>query len=118
MDACDRVIKHLCSVGLLCYKPGIAKGKCVAPYVVVRGGGSYAQGMSGATSIGYRIVTLYCFVPREQGDLAELVRRTKEAMRSLGRQLRPTGNEGPEMLEQDYDARSQSIEYRVLRAQM
>ena len=38
-------------------------------------------------------------------------------MRALGGQLRPTGNEGPEMIEQDYDARSQSIEYRVLRAQ-
>lgn len=118
MDACDRAIEHLRSVGLMCYKPGIARGKCCTPYVVVRGGGSYAQGMSGAASIGYRIVTLYCFVPREHGDLAELVRRTKEAMRSLGSQLRPTGNEGPEILEQDYDARSQSIEYRVLRAQM
>lgn len=118
MDACDRAIEHLRSAGLLCYRPGIAKGKCAAPYVVVRGGGSYAQGMSGAASIGYRIVTLYCFVPREEGDLAALVRRVKDAMRALGGQLRPTGNEGPEMLEQDYDARSQSIEYRVLRAQM
>lgn len=118
MDACDRVIEHLRSIGLACYKPGIAKGKCAVPYVVVRGGGSYAQGMSGASSIGYRIVTLYCFVPRETGDLADFVLRTKEAMRSLGGQLRSTGNEGPEMIEQDYDARSQSIEYRVLRAQL
>lgn len=117
MDACDRTIEYLRSCGMLCYKPGIAKGKCSAPYVVVRGGGSYAQGMNGAVSIGYRIVTLYCFVPREKGDLAELVCRVKDAMRALGGQLRPTGNEGPEMIEQDYDARSQSIEYRVLRAQ-
>ena len=42
---------------------------------------------------------------------------TADAMRALGGQLRPTGNEGPEMFEQDYDARSQSIEYRVLRTQ-
>ena len=118
MDACDRVLEHLNSIGLLCYKPGIAKGKCVAPYVVVRGGGSYAQGMSGRASIGYRIVTLYCYVPRETGDLAQWVKRTMDAMRSLGDQLRPTGNEGPEMIEQDYDARIQSIEYRVLRAQL
>lgn len=118
MDACERVIAHLQSRGLLCYRPGIAKGPCRAPYVVVRGGGSYAQGMSGAASIGYRIVTLYCFVPREGGDLAALVRRTKEAMRPLGGQLRPTGNEGPEMIEDDYDARSQTIEYRVLRAEL
>lgn len=117
MDACDRVREHLTDCGLLCYRPGIAKGKCAAPYVVVRGGGSYAQGMSGAASIGYRIVTLYCFVPLERGDLAALVKRTKDAMRGIGGQLRPTGNEGPEMIEQDYDARSQSIEYRVLRAQ-
>ena len=57
MDACDRTIEYLRSCGMLCYKPGIAKGKCAAPYVVVRGGGSYAQGMSEAASIGYRIVT-------------------------------------------------------------
>lgn len=118
MDACDRVIGHLQSQGLLCYKPGIAKGACRAPYVVVRGGGSYAQGMSGSVGIGYRIVTLYCFVPREGGDLAALVAKTKAAMKELKTLTRPTGNEGPEMIEQDYDARSQSIEYRVLRAQM
>ena len=117
MDACDRVREHLTDCGLLCYRPGIVKGKCAAPYVVVRGGGSYAQGMSGAASIDYRIVPLYCCVPLEQGALEALVKRTKDAMRGISGQLRPTGNEGPEMIEQDYDARSQSIEYRVLRAQ-
>ena len=48
------------------------------------------------------IGSLHCiaFVPREKGDLAELVCRVKDAMRALGGQLRPTGNEGPEMIEQ------------------
>ncbi len=118
MDACDRAREHLQAQGLLCYKPGIAKGKCHAPDVVVRGGGSYARGMSGGAGIGYRIVTLYCFVPRESGDLAALVSRTKAAMKALKDQIRPTGNEGPEMIEDDYDARSQTIEYRVLRAEL
>lgn len=103
---------------MLCYKPGIAQGACKAPYVVVRGGGAYARGASGSASIGYRIVTLYCFVPRVSGDLAALVARVKAAMRELGGQLRPTGNEGPEMIEDNYDARSQTIEYMVLRAEL
>ncbi|MDO5300843.1 MAG: hypothetical protein Q4F18_15550 [Clostridia bacterium] len=118
MDACDRTREYLQSQGLLCYKPGIARGKCRAPYVVVRGGGSYAQNMSGSVGIGYRIVTLYCFVPREDGDLAALVKKTKAAMQGLKTQLMPTGNEGPEMIEDDYDARSQTLEYRVLRAEL
>jgi len=37
-------------------------------------------------------------------------------MRGLKSQLRPTGNEGIEMLEEDFDARSQSLEYQALRA--
>lgn len=117
MDACDRALEHLKEQGLRCYRPGVAAGPCRAPYIVVRGGGSYAQGMSGGTAIGYRIVTLYCFVPRAGGDLAALVAEAKAAMKALRAQLTPTGNEGPEMIEQDYDARSQSIEYRVMRAE-
>ena len=34
MDASDRTIEYLRSCGILCYKPGIAKGKCSAPYVM------------------------------------------------------------------------------------
>mgnify|MGYP000840906499 FL=1 len=37
-------------------------------------------------------------------------------MRELKSQLRPTGNEGIEMLEEDFDARSQTLEYQALRA--
>ena len=117
MDACERVIEHMKEQGLVCYHPGVKLGTCKTPYVVVRGGGSYAQGMSGGTSIGYRIVTVYCYVPRENGNLAALVAEAKAAMKALRSQLMPTGNEGPEMIEQDYDARSQSIEYRVMRAE-
>lgn len=117
MDAVDRTREHLQGEGLLCYKTGIAQGPCKTPYVVVRGGGAYARGASGSASIGYRIVTLYCFVPRAGGDLAALVAQVKAAMRELRGQLRPTGNEGPEMLEDNYDARSQTIEYIVLRAE-
>lgn len=116
MDACDRAMAQLTQSGLRCYSPGVATGPCRAPYVVVRGGGAYARGLSGAAGLGYRIVTLYCFVPRVGGDLTGLVARAKAAMRALHGQLRPTGNEGPEMLEQEYDARSQTIEYQALRA--
>ena len=118
MDACDRAREHLRDRGLRCYRPGVKLGACKAPYVVVRGGGAYAQGMSGAASIGYRIVTLYCFVPREGGDLAALTAAAKEAMRDLRAQMMPTGNEGPEMIEEAYDARSQTIEYRCMRAEL
>ena len=117
MDACERIREHLSGCGLLSYAPGIAKGPCRAPYVVVRGAGSYAHGVSASMSIGRRMVTLYCFVPREGGNLAQLVARVKQAMKGLGTLARSTGNEGPEMLEQEYDARSQSVEYQVLRAE-
>ena len=72
--------------------------------------------MSGAAGIGYRTVTLYCFVPRVSGDLSAFVAEVKQAMRALKTQLRPTGNEGIEMLEEDFDARSQTLEYQALRA--
>lgn len=116
MDACQRAMEHLTASGILTYKPGVATGKCRAPYVVVRGGGAYARGMSGAAGIGYRTVTLYCFVPRVGGDLPAFVAEVRQAMRGLKSQLRPTGNEGIEMLEEDFDARSQSLEYQALRA--
>lgn len=118
MDAVDRVREHLQNSGLPCYKPGIAQGKCALPYVVVRGGGAYARGTSAGGHVGYRVVTLYCFVPRASGDLTALVAQAKDAMRELRGQLRPTGNEGPEMIEDNYDARSQTIEYMVLRAEL
>lgn len=118
MDAQTRTLEHLKAQGLAAYLPGIQIGKCQAPYVVVRGGGSYARGMAGSAGVGYRIVTLYCFVPRVGGDLPALVKAAKAAMRALRDQLAPTGNEGTEMLEPDYDARSQTIEYRVLRAEI
>ena len=101
MDACQRAMEHLTASGILTYKPGVATGKCRAPYVVVRGGGAYARGMSGAAGIGYRTVTLYCFVPRVGGDLPAFVAEVRQAMRGLKSQLRPTGNEGIEMLEED-----------------
>ena len=107
MDACQRTMEHLTASGILTYKPGVATGKCRAPYVV---------GMSGAAGIGYRTVTLYCFVPRVGGDLPAFVAEVRRIMRGLKSQLRPTGNEGIEMLEEDFDARSQSLEYQALRA--
>lgn len=116
MDACQRAMEHLTASGILTYKPGVATGKCRAPYVVVRGGGAYARGMSGAAGIGYRTVTLYCFVPRVGGDLSAFVAEVRQIMRGLKSQLRPTGNEGIEMLEEDFDARSQTLEYQALRA--
>ena len=129
MDACQRAMEHLTASGILTYKPGVATGKCRAPYVVVRGGGAYARGISGAAipfpcltmpsgaaGIGYRTVTLYCFVPRVGGDLPAFVAEVRRIMRGLKSQLRPTGNEGIEMLEEDFDARSQSLEYQALRA--
>ena len=83
MDACQRAMEHLTASGILTYKPGVATGKCRAPYVVVRGGGAYARGMSGAAGIGYRTVTLYCFVPRVGGDLPAFVAEIRQAMRGL-----------------------------------
>ena len=88
MDACQRTMEHLTASGILTYKPGVATGKCRAPYVVVRGGGAYARGMSGAVGIGYRTVTLYCFVPRVGGDLPAFVAEVRQAMRGLKSQLR------------------------------
>ena len=108
MEATARALEHLRERGIMAYRPGVAKGKCRAPYVVVRGGGC-AQGR--------QIVTLYCFVPREGGALAEFAAQVKGEMRALRAQLRPTGNEGAEMTEEQYDARSMAIEYRAMRAE-
>ena len=51
MDACERIREHLSGCGLLSYAPGIAKGPCRAPYVVVRGAGSYRQGKKGESEL-------------------------------------------------------------------
>lgn len=108
MEATARALEHLRTQGVAAYRPGVAKGKCREPYVVVRGGGSVQ---------GRQIVTLYCFVPREDGDLAGFAARVKREMRALCGQLRPTGAEGPEMTEETYDARSMTVEYRAMRAE-
>lgn len=55
-------------------------------------------------------------MPRVGGDLPAFVAEVRRIMRGLKSQLRPTGNEGIEMLEEDFDARSQSLEYQALRA--
>lgn len=108
MEATARALEHLRAQGIAAYRPGVAVGRCRAPYVVVRGGGS---------TQGRQIVTLYCFVPREGGALAEFAAQVKAEMAALTDQLRPTGNEGPEMTEAAYDARSMTVEYRAMRAQ-
>lgn len=52
----------------------------------------------------------------ERPDLSAFVAEVRRIMRELKSQLRPTGNEGIEMLEEDFDARSQTLEYQALRA--
>lgn len=105
MDACQRTMEHLTASGILTYKPGVATGKCRAPYVVVRGGGAYARGMSGAG--GNRLsdgdALLLCAARGQRP--AAFVAEVRRIMRGLKSQLRPTGNEGIEMLEEDFDAR-------------
>ena len=54
--------------------------------------------------------------PRFAGDLSAFVAEVRQTMRGLKSQLRPTGNEGIEMLEEAFDARSQTLEYQALRA--
>lgn len=110
MDASQRALARLAACGIPAHRPGVRTGPCRTPYVVVRGGGSYALGRGARAGL----VTLYCYVPRGSDGLSALAERVRAAMRPLSGQLVPTGNEGPETLEPDFDARSLSIEYRAM----
>lgn len=114
MDGVERIRSVLKADGLLVYDPGNHPDKCKAPYVVVRQMGTYASIQSRLT--GYTLAQVYVYVPLDAyGQLTGLAARVKQLLAPLHRQLRPTGHESPDMIEEEYRAHSRSIEYQILK---
>ena len=114
MEAYERARQHLIGLGYLVYAPGQHTGRCEAAYVVLRKGST--SRMIESRHVGYDLLDVNCYVPLDQyAELAAMVRGVKGHMRALRAQLRPTGYETPDVIEDQYRAHSRSIEYQVYR---
>jgi len=99
------------------YAPGQYVGRCAQPYAVLRLGGTYptAQG----ARLRYTLMQVYCYAPLGEAApqrLDAFARQVKAALRGMRNQARPTGQEGPDTLEEAYRALSRRLEYQVLLA--
>ena len=114
MDALEKIRETLQDADYLVYEPGQAPNACNAPYVVVRGGGTYP--FAGSNKTGYTLANVTVYVPLDQYDqLATMTAQVQTLLTPLYNQARPTGNIGPDIIEEEYQAHSKSLEYMILK---
>lgn len=114
MDALQVAQATLRAEGFSVYDPGEFAGVCKAPYVVLRYSGTYAS--FAGNKVGSSVIEAHCFVPlTEYAKLAPYKASVKATLRRLQHQLKPTGHESNDGIEQAYKAHSAYIEYQVLK---
>lgn len=116
MRAQERARTLLMDAQIPVYEPGQYAGQCKVPYVVVQCYGNYPTVQ--ARRLTYTLLLVRCYVPldgKQTEALAALAERVRAAMRPMRPQARPTGQEGPHMIEESYKALSCYIEYQILK---
>lgn len=94
--------------------PGAKQGICTAPYVVVQMSGTYPYAES--NRLGYTLITVHCYAPLpDYSALDELVVRVRAALRPLSPDLRPTGYQTMNTINDRFQAHESSVEYMVQR---
>ena len=113
MNGLTRIRSTLATAGMLVYEQAQARA-CAAPYVVVRDMGTYPY--AGNNKTGYTLAVVNVYVPMAgYSQLQTLIAQVQTLLKPLETQVEPTGNIGPDLIEEDYQAHSKSLEYRINR---
>lgn len=115
MSYYEKIKSQLAAAGVRVYLPGMYKGECREPYVVVQDSGTYSTAETRRS--GYSLIAVWCFVPLNQYSLlSSLVTTVKKALYPFhGTLLAPTGNEGTHSINNTYKSHTTYVEYQVLR---
>lgn len=102
----------LSAAGIDVRYPGAKPGICTSPYVVVQSGGTYPYAVS--NRLGYTLISVHCYVPLPNyAGLEPLVKQVKAALAPLYPDLRPTGNQGIDMINDNFKAHESFVEYMI-----
>ncbi|WP_052045129.1 hypothetical protein [Caloranaerobacter azorensis] len=107
----QEIMLNLKNDGFEVYPPGIKRGNCESPYVVVKD--DIQSPIAGTNKIGYKIIDLIIFYPLNRySEIENYKRQIKSSMDKL-KFIRKTGNETPVIIDDDRKAYTTSIEYIV-----
>ncbi|NOH14872.1 hypothetical protein [Clostridium cochlearium] len=105
----QKIYLHLKKLGYEVYSPGQKRDKCTDSYVVIKEGGTYALN---SNVNGYKLFDIIIYHPMSNYSSMEFyVENIKQAMKDI-RELRPTGNETPSIVDDKVEAYTTSIEYQ------
>lgn len=104
----------LSAAGIDVRLPGAKQGTCKAPYAVVQMSGTYPYAVS--NRLGYTLVTVHCYAPLARYyTLNVLTRQVKAALSALYPDLRPTGNQAMDTINDNFSAHESSVEYMMMK---
>ena len=104
------IFKHLKESGFEVYSPGIKLGDCLSEYLVVKNDGS-TKHINFSTNV--ELYSVLCYVPKDKYSTLEvLVKKVREAMKSLEPMITPYGAQSPSYYDDGFKAHMISIEYQ------
>ena len=105
----QKINLHLKKLGYEVYAPGQKRDKCTDSYVVIKEGGTYALN---SNVNGYKLFDIIIYHPMSNYSSMEFyVENIKQALKEI-KELRPTGNETPAIVDNKVEAYTTSIEYQ------
>ncbi len=107
----QQIYTHLKNKGLSPYFPGLHKGECISPFVIIREGAQIPSINTNRT--GQRVMDFIIFVPVNSYIVVKpYVEDVRTALKEL-KYLRKTGTETPIITDDEKKAYTTSIEYIV-----
>ena len=109
------IFETLSDAGIDVALPGIKQDICTFPYAVVQMSGTYPYAVS--PGLGYTLITVHCYAPLNGfRQLGMLIERVKNALKGLEPDLRPTGNDGVQLINDKFRAHEGSVQYMIMRS--
>jgi hypothetical protein len=108
----ERAYLHLKSKSVDVYSPGQHKGKCTAPYVVLKNNGT--NGFEGSNQVGSQSIDVIIYYPSTNySDLEPYTGQIQDFLKELKEYLRPTSNITSVILDDSVNAYTQTLEYQT-----
>lgn len=109
----QKIYLHLKKLGYEVYSPGQKRNKCTDSYIVIKENGIHGQ--EGSNKVGYKLIDIIIYHPMSNYSSMEFyVENIKQALQVI-KELRPTGNETPAIMDSEVQAYTTSIGYQALK---
>lgn len=110
MNTMTRIVDTLTAQHIAAFLPGRHEGMCTSAYVAVEDGGVIQTGKT----TGRHVYTLTAMVPfGTPSAMGALLNSIRSAMRAMPT-LRPTGEQSPDMIDEERGAYCVTVEYSAL----